>query len=145
MVLVELSFLNILLLLAKMGGGLDILIVGIVGNDLYDTLSSVATKEFLQTSFSDHRSGRNLERRYGAKNPAIIFLSGECGFGAVTGTGLGYILFSGNNNAPPEKLDERIFARIPELIERFKEELDLHNLDYSKYEVGLHAINVYDT
>ena len=158
-----------------MGGGLDILIVGIVGGYLvdiegnvifnkyreaiFDDLTSIASKEKLEelfNNFSDTQSGGEkwekwdeyffrLEKNPTTDEPGLVYFSGEeCGFGAAFGTGLGYVLFSGNINSDPIKLDERIFARIPELIERFKKELDSHGLDYSKYKVGLHAINVCD-
>ncbi len=149
-----------------MGGGLDILIVGIVGKQLersreeimrgdritYDDLSSIAPVEKLKELFDNFPDAdlwakcfRRLETNPETSYPIIVYFSDEFGCGAALGTGLGYVLFSGNNGGDPKKLDERIFARIPELIARFKGQLDLYSLDYSKYDVGLYAINVFDT
>lgn len=139
-----------------MSGGLDLLIVGIKGKDLDDNLGSIATEDKLYElfggNFQDDPDAKKcydyihaLEQNPATNNPGLYYITGGNMFGGVCGTGLGYILFSGNNNAPPRQLDERIFARIPELKGSFIRELESHGINVADYEVGVHAINVYDT
>lgn len=139
-----------------MSGGRDVLIVGIKGKNLEDKLESIAIEDRLNELFGGnfqddidadkhYKYVHGLEQDPTTENPGIFYITGENLWGAVCGTGLGYVLFSGNNNAPPIQLDERIFTRIPELKDRFARELKSHELKVGDYEIGVHAINVYDT
>jgi hypothetical protein len=133
-----------------MGGGLDLLIVGIAG----ENLDYIAPKNKLSQLFEEddpskfdfHYDAQHaLVNDPTASNPAISLYEGECGPGAVVGSGIGYLIFGGNNNGLPEKLNERVFSRIPELIDLFKSEMKRHSLSVSEKDVGVYAINVYDT
>ena len=139
-----------------MAGGLDILIVGIAGKDSDDRLTAIAPSKRLEKLFGGYFQNdpggiehsnyvHKLEQDPTTTNPGIFYITGENEWGWVVGTGLGYVLFSGNNNASPKQLDERVFARIPELKELFMRELHSKGLQVRGYKVGVHAINVYDT
>ncbi len=139
-----------------MSGGMDILIVGIAGKDVDDQLESIAPPDTLRKLFGgnfldDFMADKHYEYAHRLENdpatmqPGLFYISGENLWGAAVGTGLGYVLFSGNNNAPPTLLDELIFARIPELKELFLKAVQSHGLEIGNYVVGVHALNVCDT
>ena len=78
-------------------------------------------------------------------NPKIFYLKGEHMCGSQLGAGLGYIIFDGNNNSHPRKLDERVYGRIDELKQKFLTEVEAKGLSVPQNQVGVHALNVYDT
>lgn len=138
-----------------MGAGINVLIVGIAGTDEDDKLESIASfdelKRLFGGDFSDDKDATkfqdyvySLEKDPLTEKPGLFYVEGNF-LGATFGAGLGYVLFAGEINAPPIQVDERIFARIPELKDRFVRELASHGLNPGDYNVGLHAINVYDT
>ncbi len=140
----------------RMSGGRDVLIVGIAGKDMHDALETVASPETLKKLFGGnfpndrqaskfHEWVHRLEKDPSTSDPGLYYITGENFLGSVQGTGLGYVLFSGNLNASPKHVDDLLFARIPEFKERFIRELHSHKLSCETYTVGVHAINVYDT
>jgi len=123
-----------------MGPGLDVLLVGIAGTDL----THIATEERLSQLFGDN-DPNELSNNPETPFPYVFYFSNECQWGAALGSGLGYILHSGTSNVPPQKVKEEQFARIPELKGRFVREMRIHGIEVSPDEVGLYAVNVYDT
>lgn len=141
-----------------MGGGLDVLVVGVGGRNL----DHIAPHEQLDRIFGDKTDSDDAAEidaaadRYfknlhalaqdpATPEPKIFYFKDECVFGAGCGAVLGYVLFDGNNNGMPKKVDERVFARIPELQERFLKEMDKAGIKVEPTEVGVYAFNVYDT
>lgn len=135
-----------------MSGGLDILIVGIADKNL----DGVASEERLRELFDNYPdTKRGTDRRYrdfhaliydpSTKKPKICYLFGEHMLGVPVGAGLGYVIFDGNNNSLPKRVDERVFARIPELQANFVKELEKNGLSVPDGKVGVYALNVYDT
>lgn len=135
-----------------MSGGLDILIVGVAGenltnlasdeklNGLFDNLSD--SEEEIDQYVNDFHA---LTENPSLENPRIFYLANEHLLGSQIGAGLGYVIFDGNNNAPPKQLDERVFRRIDELKQRFIHETNEKGLSISPDLVGIYALNVYDT
>ena len=135
-----------------MSGGLDILIVGIAD----ESLDSVASEERLRKLFDMRTNTEASANRYyeafhalvddpSTKNLKIFYLAGEHMMGAQIGAGLGYVIFDGNNNSPPKKIDERVFKRIEELKKRFVEETNKKGVKVPTERVGVYALNVRDT
>lgn len=137
-----------------MSGGLDLLIVGVAGK----TLNHIAPAEKLDKLFGnredeDKDEGAKqyfndfyaLSKNPETKAPRVFYLEGEIMSGAQIGAALGYVIFTGNNNGLPEKLQEATFARIPELKRMFLEETKAKNLKIPENQVGVYAVNVYDT
>lgn len=129
-------------------GGLDILILGIAG----ENLDNIASDERLRELFNIEKSADKYYRDFHAlinnsltKNPKIFYLLGEHILGTQIGVGLGYVIFNGNNNSKPKKLDYKLFERISELREMFTKELANKGLIVSEDNVGIYALNVYDT
>ncbi len=129
-----------------MAGGLDILIVGIAG----ESLVHIAPAERLRALFGETSDEESLGEFSSlaedpTANPRIFYLAGEHMLGSQVGAGLGYVIFEGNNNAQPRKLDERVFRRIPELMQKFIIEVEAKGLVIPHDRVGVYALNVYDT
>src|SRR3989338_5478838 len=102
-----------------MSGGLDILIVGIAG----EKLDHVASDERLRDLFDKRTDGKASAYQYvedfhalvrdpTIANPRIFYLQGEHLCGSQVGAGLGYVIFDGNNNAQPRKLEGLRFHKI---------------------------------
>jgi len=131
-----------------MSGGLDILIVGIAGEDL----DRVAPEETLRALFDDWSDAKDYHTAFYAlvnnpvhQNPEIFYLKGEHMIGSQLGAGLGYVIFGGNLNDYPARVDEAIFRRIDELKEMFIRETVAKGLAIPKEQVGVYALNVCDT
>ena len=135
-----------------MTGGLDILIVGIAG----ENLDYVAPGEKLQDLFNESSNTNAANEQFvddfhalakdpTIANPRIFYLAGEHLCGAQMGAGLGYVIFDGNLNAQPKRLDERTYERIDELKQRFIAEVEAKGLKVPINQVGIYALNVSDT
>ena len=135
-----------------MSGGLDILIAGVAGKSL-DVISPRERLEefFGNDSLTPESTARYvedihaLEKDPTTQKPRIFYIKDENVFGSVLGEALGYVLFDGNLGQPPRQLDERLFARIPELKERFVRELTEKGIAVNPKTVGVYALNVADT
>ena len=135
-----------------MSGGLDILIVGIAGKNLDHVASDEKLRELFGKRADDEASTDQYVEDFHAlvtnpisAKPRIFYLAGEHLCGSQVGAGLGYVIFDGNNNAPPRKFDERVYGRIDELKQRFVTEVEAKGLSVPQNQVGVHALNVYDT
>lgn len=135
-----------------MGGGLDILIVGIAGENLDHITSDEKLIALFDERKDDEASADQYVRDFYAlvedptiTNPRIFYLVGEHLCGSQVGAGLGYVIFGGNYNAPPKRLDERVFGRTGKLKQRFIDELKAKGLEVPSDQVGVYALNVYDT
>jgi|SRR3989338_6818500 len=134
-----------------MSGGLDILIVGIASENLDHVASDERLRELFDGGADDASENQYVEdfhalvRDPTIANPRIFYLQGEHLCGSQVGAGLGYVIFDGNNNAQPRKLDERVYERIGELKQRFVIEVKTRGLEVPQNQVGVYALNVYDT
>jgi len=139
-----------------MSGGLDILIVGVADENLDFIAPDERLKEMFSHSdnpdeYSDDDADKYVTDFYALsnnpnlENPRMFYLVGEHLCGSQIGAGLGYVLFDGNNNSLPKRLNERVFARIPELKEKFVREIESKGLFVPHSKVGVYALNVYDT
>lgn len=135
-----------------MAGGLDILIVGIAGENLDHIASDERLRELFDDMSNDEVGAEQYIRDFRAliedpttANPRIFYLRGEHLCGAHIGAGLGYVIFDGNNNAQPRKLDEIVYLRIEELKQNFTAEIKRRGIDIPKDQIGIYALNVYDT
>jgi len=134
-----------------MSKGLDILIVGIAG----ENLESIASEETLTKLFENNdNSDKAIDKYYtdyhnleegNTAEPKIFYLSGETNSGSQIGSGLGYVIFTGNNNFQPKKLDETIYGKIQKLKEKFIKEIRPYKLRIKEEYVGVYALNVFDT
>ena len=134
-----------------MSGGLDILIIGIANKNL----DYIAADERLRGLFDAADNASNVDqyienfhalaRDPTVASPKIFYLQGEHLLGSQLGAGLGYVIFDGNNGAEPRKLDEGVYHRIDELKQRFIAEVEAKGLLIPKDQVGVYALNVYDT
>jgi len=135
-----------------MAGGLDILIVGIAGENLDYISSDERLKDLFNKRNDDEKSAEEYVKDFhslasdpSVANPRIFYLAGEHICGSQVGVGLGYIIFDGNNNSYPRKLNERMYERIAELKQRFINEVEAKGLEVPHDQVGVYALNVYDT
>ena len=134
-----------------MSGGLDILIVGIASENLDHVASDERLRELFDERADDASADKYVEdfhalvRDPTIANPRIFYLQGEHLCGSQVGAGLGYVIFDGNNNSQPRKLDERVYGRIDELKQKFVTEVKAKGLSVPQDQVGVHALNVYDT
>lgn len=135
-----------------MSGGLDILIVGVAGENLDHIASDKRLRELFGDTSNDEacadlyvRDFRALVKDPTIANPRIFYLEGEHLCGSQIGVGLGYVLFYGNNNAQPRKLDERVYRRIEDLKQKFIAEVKRRIIEIPQDEVGVYALNVSDT
>ena len=135
-----------------MTGGLDILIVGVANNNL----DSIAPSERLRELFGEgDKDDASVKRYYddfyalvgnpALKNPRLFYLAGEHMIGSQLGAGLGYVIFEGNLNDQPKKVDEAVFRRINELKQKFIDETRARGLNIPHKDVGVYALNVCDT
>lgn len=134
-----------------MAGGLDLLIVGIAGKDLDFIAPDDRLRElFGEISGDDTTADQYLTdfhalvRDPTITNPRLFYLQGEHLRGAQIGAGLGYVIFDGNNNSQPRKLDERVYQRIDELKQIFIDEVRTNGLNVPEEQVGVYALNVDD-
>ncbi len=135
-----------------MAGGLDILIVGIAGENLDHIASDEKLTELFDERTDDEASSDKYVDDFHAlidnpdvANPKIFYLAGEHLCGSQTGAGLGYVIFTGNNNSPPKRLGEKVFRRIDQLKQMFISEVKAKGLKVPLNQVGVYALNVYDT
>ena len=135
-----------------MSGGLDILIVGIAD----ENLDSVASEERLRELFDKEREDDADAERYhedfhaliknpNLEKPIIFYLVGEHMKGSQIGAGLGYIIFDGNLNGQPKRVNEALFRRIDELKQSFVKETAARGIKVQIDKVGVYALNVCDT
>ncbi len=130
------------------------MIVGIAD----ENLDSIASKRRLRRLFDNDKGvGENagakkyyddfhaLVRNPALSNPRIFYLDGEHMLGSQIGVGLGYVIFEGNLNDQPKRLDEALFGRVDELKRRFVRETKAKSLKITGYKVGVYALNVRDT
>ena len=135
-----------------MTGGLDLLIVGIAD----ENLDYIDSEERLRELFDDDTEDDDISaekyfddfyslvKNSDLENPRIFYLGREHMEGAM-GTGLGYVIFDGNLNDMPKRLDEKLFGRIDELKQKFIDETSKAGLNIPSDKVGVYALNVYDT
>lgn len=124
---------------------MDLLIVGIAG----ETLDDIASRKTLDQFFDPPpRTQEEVDSYFSdLKNPhshRIYYLSGENGPGWVDGAALGYVIFGGNHEAPPSRIDENLFDQVPELKERFHEEARRKGINIPKERIGVYAVNISD-
>lgn len=132
-----------------MSGGSDILIVGVADKNLKYVGDDRKLRDLFGYEGLDPdqyvRDFHTLSEHPLTANPKIFYLAGEHLCGSQVGAGLGYVIFDGNNNAQPRKLDERAFSRIDELKRKFVDEVKSKGLEVQENQVGVYALNVYDT
>ncbi|MBI4451330.1 hypothetical protein HY642_05120 [Candidatus Woesearchaeota archaeon] len=132
-----------------MSGGLDILIVGVAGKNLKNIAPATKLSRLFDSDDVDadayvadfHALTNNPQ----TPSPRIFYLEDEILCGHQLGAGLGYVIFEGNFNSFPKKLDERIFSRVDELKARFISEVKAKGLKIPREQVGVYALNVVDT
>lgn len=136
-----------------MTGGLDLLIVGIAGENLDHIAPEQRLRDLFETrDEADESEVDRYVRDFHALgedptviNPRIFYLAGEHLCGSQLGAALGYVIFDGNYNTDPRRLDERIFGRIDALKQLFLEDIRVRGLAVSPDMVGVYALNVCDT
>jgi hypothetical protein len=135
-----------------MAGGLDILIVGIAGENLDHIASDNVLRQLFDEKSNDDASLEQYLSDFSAlvkdptvSSPRIFYLAGEHLLGSQLGAGLGYVIFDGNNNALPRKLDDRIYGRIGELKQMLIKEAGAKGIIIPPDQIGVFALNVYDS
>jgi len=135
-----------------MSGGLDILIVGIADKNLDRIASDKRLRELFGGESEDDASVERyhddfyaLVRNPTLAKPRIFYLAGEHIKGSQLGAGLGYVIFDGNLNDQPKRVDETLFKRIDELKQMFVAETKTRGLEVPTNKVGIYALNVCDT
>jgi len=102
-----------------MSGGLDLLIVGIAGENLDGIASDDRLRELFDEKSEDDEGTKRyhddfyaLVRNSALAKPRIFYLTDEHMKGSQLGAGLGYVIFDGNLNDQPKRVDEAVFGRI---------------------------------